>query len=75
MEADISIWHKPGHFYFALTSVRVFEINTCGQTATPFAVPFVGANGSIVSFMAGVCRSGLLPLASYPIIARNAFRL
>jgi hypothetical protein len=19
MEADISIWHKPGHFYFALT--------------------------------------------------------
>jgi len=21
MEADISIWRKPGHFYFALTAV------------------------------------------------------
>jgi len=22
MEADISIWRKPGHFYFALTRMR-----------------------------------------------------
>jgi hypothetical protein len=22
MEADISIWQKPGHFYFALTRIR-----------------------------------------------------
>lgn len=23
MEADISIWHKTGHFYFALTRTRL----------------------------------------------------
>jgi hypothetical protein len=23
MEADISIWQKPGHFYFALTECRL----------------------------------------------------
>jgi hypothetical protein len=23
MEADISIWQKPGHFYFALTRVEL----------------------------------------------------
>jgi hypothetical protein len=28
MEADISIWQKPGHFYFALTS------SACGLIAS-----------------------------------------
>jgi len=40
MEADISIWHKPGHFYFALTrnlppEQVLGEINLVNYRAIP----------------------------------------
>ena len=33
MEADISIWRKTGHFYFALTRVR--EVCKCEISVDP----------------------------------------
>jgi hypothetical protein len=29
MEADISTWHKTGHFYFALTRAAARTLDTC----------------------------------------------
>ena len=38
MEADISIWRKTGHFYFALTVVRIEKPARCKTAATePYA--------------------------------------
>jgi hypothetical protein len=32
MEADISIWRKPGHFYFALTRGETRGESECGES-------------------------------------------
>ena len=47
MEADISIWQKPGHFYFALTRKRTFACPALSQrerskkkSETPDSFPF-----------------------------------
>jgi len=56
MEADISIWHKSGHFYFALThSCRLVLIRFPGpQQAPSFGLTFRWradyARGPIASF-------------------------
>ena len=35
MEADISIWQKPGHFYFALTHEGLHFVNEGTSAARP----------------------------------------
>jgi hypothetical protein len=35
MEADISIWHKPGHFYFALTMGNFHKITKIVELSRP----------------------------------------
>ena len=35
MEADIFIWQKPGHSYFALTRTRPFEADTNESIRAP----------------------------------------
>ena len=40
MEADISIWHKTGHFYFALTGR---ELHSVAQSARAFSAASSGS--------------------------------
>jgi hypothetical protein len=42
MEADISIWQKPGHFYFALTRTAILRSQlTHARAGAPFAASFL----------------------------------
>jgi hypothetical protein len=52
MEADSSIWQKPGHFYFALTRAMLFRLEFsspaegCQQSQTTFYSPRRATMGS-----------------------------
>ncbi|MGA7919418.1 MAG: hypothetical protein WCA38_07070, partial [Candidatus Acidiferrales bacterium] len=51
MEADISIWRKPGHFYFALTSGFAYYLSPQNENVL-FALPISSCTSSSLMLMA-----------------------